>query len=55
MEKYSKPVMVLEAIEDEVYTAVAYPDNTTSQLLFVSGEATTVTDNQRSPFVTNVP
>ena len=55
MEKYSKPVMVLEAIEDEVYTATAdYPDNT-SQLHFVSGEATTVTDNQRSPFVTNVP
>ena len=54
MEKYIKPVMVLEAIEDEVYTAVAYPDNT-SQLLFVSGDATTRTDNQRSPFVTNVP
>ena len=54
MEKYSKPVMVLEKIEDEVYTAVAYPDNT-SQLHFVSGEVTTGTDNQRSPFVTNVP
>lgn len=54
MEKYSKPVMVLEKIEDELYTAVAYPDNT-SQLLFVSGEATTGTDNQHSPFVTNVP
>ena len=56
MEKYSKPVMVLEEIEDEVFTidAAALPNNP-SQVIFVSGETTTVTGNQRSPFVTNVP
>lgn len=36
MEKYSKPVMVLEKIEDEVYTATAdYPAP-----VLVSGETT---------------
>lgn len=50
MEKYSKPVMVLEAIEDEVYTATA---DGIPNVVTVSEEYRT--DNQRSPFVTNVP
>lgn len=36
MEKYTKPVMVLEEIEGEVCTAVAYPD-----AVIVSGDITT--------------
>jgi len=35
MEKYTKPVMVLEEIEDEVYTAVDYAT------VVVSGDITT--------------
>lgn len=35
MEKYTKPVMVLEEIEDEVYTAVDYT------AVVVSGDITT--------------
>ena len=35
MEKYTKPVMVLEEIEDEVYTAVDYA------AVVVSGDITT--------------
>lgn len=34
MEKYEKPVMVLEELVDEIHTAVAYPDN---NIVMVSG------------------
>ena len=53
MEKYSKPVMVLEKIEDEVYTATADGIPNVPGVVTVSEEYRT--DNQRSPFVTNVP
>ena len=51
MEKYSKPVMVLEKIEDEVYTATADGIPNVPGVVTVSEEYR----NQRSPFVTNVP
>ena len=56
MEKYSKPVMVLEEIEDEVYTidAAALPNNP-NQVIFVSGETTTVTVPDTSPVPAEVP
>jgi len=56
MEKYSKPVMVLEAIEDEVYTATAALPNNTNQVIVVSGETTitvTVPDTSPVPAVIN--
>ena len=58
MEKYSKPVMVLEEIEDEVYTidAAALPNNV-NQVIVVSGETTTVTVTvpDTSPVPAEVP
>ena len=57
MEKYSKPVMVLEAIEDEVYTATAALPNNVNQVIVVSGETTTVTVTvpDTSPVPAEVP
>lgn len=57
MEKYSKPVMVLEAIKDEVYTATAALPNNVNQVIVVSGETTTVTVTvpDTSPVPAEVP
>lgn len=48
--------MVLEEIEDEVYTidAAALPNNP-NQVIFVSGETTTVTVPDTSPVPAEVP
>ena len=51
MEKYEKPVMVLEEIVDEIHTYAVYPDT-----VMVSGESsrTNITQNL-VPGSTNVP
>ncbi len=48
MEKYEKPVMVLEELVDEIHTAVAYPDN---NIVMVSEEFGRVNNNQGNTYV----
>lgn len=46
MEKYVKPVMMLEEVEDEVYTDVATSNGTVTAATTVSGDVIEVTPNQ---------
>ena len=47
MEKYSKPVMMMEEVEDEVCTAVATTNNVTvTTTAMVSGDVIEATPNQ---------
>ena len=45
MNQYEKPVMILEKIEDEVYTQTMLPDDITPPAV-VSAEITTATGQQ---------
>ncbi len=54
MEKYNKPIMTLEEMEDEVYTDVAANNNVTTTAI-VSGDVITVTPEQPTPAEPNNP
>jgi hypothetical protein len=58
MEKYEKPVMMIEEIGDEIHTATTTPEpvpNRVPEIVLVSGEAVITPNNNHSPFVTYVP
>lgn len=56
MEKYEKPVMVVEEIVEEIHTKAVYPDPVPNATL-VSGDYNGRTNNTQTlvPGITNVP